>query len=217
MKVIRNMIVGPAPRPGAGRRTLAAFVGAIACGFGVFWLLGALDSPWSVSLPGRPALIGEWLGELILPAGRKQWVALDLSAEPSGRHGNLRRLKGFAQVCGAQGMRGYEGSAKPQNWRGTLFNLALGATDARTDGLALIKLDGEWDHQDIIRVTARFESRGPVTVIADRDGTVTRPGADPDTLFPVSFTLRRGSERDFATACARLSSDAVSRLDRRGS
>ena len=217
MKAIQNLVFGPQQARGKYRHPLLVFAAVIAVALGGFWLLAAVSYPWSVSLPGRPALVGKWLGELILPAGRKQWVALDLSAEPSGRNGSLRRLKGFAQVCGAQGMRGYEGSSKPQNWHGTLFNLALGATDASAAGLILIKLDAEWDRQDVIRARARFEAGGPVTVAIDRDGTVTRPGADPDTLFPVSFTLRRGSERDFTAACARVSSHAALKRGRSSS
>lgn len=215
MKIIRNMVVGPVPADGKRRRALTVFVVVIGGALALFWLLAAIGYPWTVSLPGRPALVGGWFGELIMPTGRKQWIALDLSAERSGRHGNLRLLKGSATLCGAQAMRDYEGWSKPLNWRGTLFNLALGAAEAGAEGLTLIKLQAEWDRQDIIHATARFEMSGPATVAVDRNGTVTRPGADPDTLFPASFTLRRGNARDFASACARLRSQAALTPDRR--
>ena len=215
MKAIHNLVFGPPQARGKHRHPLLVFVAVIALALGGFWLLAAISYPWSVSLPGRPALVGEsaWRDHL-RRLGASSRVALDLSAERTGRHGNLRQLKGSAHVCSARGMRGYEGSGKPQNWPGTLFNLALGATDARGDGLTLIKLDAEWDRQDVIRARARFENSGLVTVAIDRDGTVTHPGADPDTLFPVSFTLRRGSEGDFAAACARLISHAALKPDR---
>jgi len=215
MTLIRSLVAGPVQADGKRRRALPVFIIVIGLALGGFWVLGAIGYPWTVSLPGRPALVGEWYGELIMPTGRKHWIALDLSAERTGRNLNLKKLKGSAQVCGVQGMRAYEGSAKPQNWRGTLFNIALSATDQPTEGLALIKLSAEWDRQDVIRASAEFESGGPQTIVVEeRSGAVTRPGADPDTLFPVSLTLRRGSERDFAAACARLSPPAALRPNR---
>ena len=102
----------------------------------------------------------------------------------------------------AAGTREYDGFTKPQDWHGTQFNIALGVTDPRAEGLAFIRLSANWDQKDLIRAEVRFESGGPQAIAVDRSGAMTRPGVSPDTLRPVSLTLRRGTARETVAACA---------------
>ena len=60
---------------------------------------------------------------------------------------------------------------------------------------------GTWD-TDTVEARVEFESgHGTTTVAEGRNGTVTRPGANPDTLFPVPLTLRRGTDAAFTALC----------------
>jgi len=184
---------------------LAAAAGLALAGF---WILDAVMYPWAVSLTS-PTLPGTWHGELFTPAGREQWFGLELSADDAGRHGNLKVLGASARLCGADGLREYDGFTRPENWRGTQFNMVLAATDRRPEGLAFINLSADWDRTNQIRAQAQFASGGSQTVAAERVGAPTRPGADPDTLATVFLTLRRGQLRDFGAACARLHPQTV--------
>jgi hypothetical protein len=178
-------------------RALLILAGAVGVALGIFWALDAVMYPWAVSLTS-PTLPGTWQGEVILPTGDRQRLVLELRADDAGRHGNMKVLGASAQLCGTQGTREYDGFTKPQDWRGTQFSMTLGSTDHRPAGLAFIRLSATWDQKDLIRAEAQFDSGGPQTVAVDRSGAITHPGASPDTLRPVSLTLRRGSAREMA-------------------
>ena len=188
-------------------RALLIFSGAVAVALGIFWALDAIMYPWAVSLTS-PTLPGAWHTEVVMPTGNRQWLVLELRADDAGRHGNMKVLGASAQLCGAQGMREYQGFSKPRDWRGRQFSLTLGATDRRPEGLAFIRLSANWDQKDLIHADARFETGGPQTIAVDRGGEITRPAASPDVHRPISLTLRRGSARDPRASCARLDARA---------
>jgi len=190
---------------GSGFRGLLVLAAAVIAALGMFWALDAVMYPWAVSLTS-PTLPGHWHGEVITPTGHKRWLAIELRADDSGRHGNLKTLGASAQLCTAQGMREYDGFTKPENWRGTQFNLTLVATDPRPEGLGFIRLSGHWDRENIIRADARLEASGSQTVAVERGVAITRMGAYPDTRSPLSLTLRRAQARDSAASCAHLNS-----------
>jgi hypothetical protein len=185
------------------KRSFLVLAAAVLLALAGFWLLDAVMYPWAVSVTS-PTLPGTWQGELTTPTGREQWFALELSADDAGRHGNLKVLGASARLCGADGLREYDGFTRPENWRGTQFNMVLAATDRRPEGLAFINLSADWDRTNQIRAQAQFASGGSQTVATERGSAPTRPGADPDTLASVYVTLRRGLLRDFEAACARL-------------
>jgi hypothetical protein len=207
MNAVTNTTVGPRAIVRDARRAILILASAVGVALGIFWALDAIMYPWAVSLTS-PTLPGTWHGEVIMPAGNKQSLVLELRADDAGRHGNLKVLGASAQLCSTRGVREYDGFARPQGWRGTQFNMTLGATDSRPEGLAFIRLSAHWDQEDLIRAEAHFNSGGPQTIAVDRSGAITRPAASPDTLRAVSLTLRRGSARDTAAACARPGAQA---------
>jgi hypothetical protein len=104
-------------------------------------------------------------------------------------------LYGSAKWCDRRGrIRNYELSGRPDNWRGTRFSLSTRGVGEQESGVSPGELQGEW-HGDEIRATGALVSQGR-TATAYASET-SRPASAP----PVRYTLRRGSETAFLTAC----------------
>lgn len=173
--------------------------------FGVDSLAYPWAFPWMRPITGTPALVGEWLGELTTPTGRRQWIALELDAYLGRCISTCSRVEAVARVCDARGLREYEGRGRAHDWRGTRFDLELLASDDREEGLRVMNLQAERDG-DALRAMARFASgSSAATAAVDERGRIARPVVDPDTLFPTNVLLRRSSERAFERACRRSS------------
>lgn len=169
------------------RRGLPVLGGAVLVALGIFWMLDAIMYPWAVSL-SSPTLPGFWSVETDTAAGSRRWMEIELRADDAGRHGNQKVLGAIARVCDSQGMRQYDGSSRPHDWRGTRFDISLGATDQRSEGLARFRLSAEWNREDVIRADLLFEAGGQQSISVDRSGTITRA---VDVLPAMALTLRR--------------------------
>jgi hypothetical protein len=195
------------------RQAPKRFVLAGAVAAMLFWVIGfdavvyPWASGWSSSFTGRAPLVGEWYGEATTPTGRRQWLALDLSAHLGRcRTGDCARVRATGRVCEATGTREYEGSGHARDWRGTRFDLYLRARDQRMEGMRVIKLQGE-HAGDVLRTVAQLEiAHGSTSIATDRTGRITQPAGDPDTRFPINLILRKSGEADFQAACRRLAS-----------
>jgi hypothetical protein len=204
----RLTIAGGAPARRSKLRVIVAFGGVLL----VWWLLRAIANPWAFAwlrpLTGAPTLVGTWYGEITTASGRKQRIALDLDAHFHACRGGgsamglCARLEAAARVCDVRGQRAYEGSGKTANWRGTAFRVSLHAADERSDGPRFIDLRSTHEGE-AVRASVEFQSGdGTAVAIADRQGVVVRPGADPDTLAPATLVLCRSGAREFELACS---------------
>lgn len=164
---------------------------------------------WLLSLTGQPTLLDYWQGEVTTASGKKSQVALNIRyAYPSCA--NRPDPKGKAKVCGERDrIWDYGIWSDPDNWRGTQFAIRTREVEEQRDGLRLDYLEVSWD-MDILHVkTQLISDRYPgysIQTARDTPGkeTTTNIGGDPDTYRPVEFTLLRGSEEDFSSACDRL-------------
>jgi hypothetical protein len=173
-------------------RALAVMAGVAAAGIAFVLVWEAALYPWARSLTGGPTLVGEWQGELTTPTGQHRVVRFVV--EPLQAQQRSISLTARGRLCDERGQtHDYEAWGNPGNWRGTTFTLKSRLARDGFSGLRLGQLDGEWDGTDAVRLTTTMRTDGD---------------ADRDTLAPVSFTLRRASEKDFAAACARLGSSS---------
>ena len=172
-----------------GVLTLAlVFAGYLA----VMTLLDLPFTPWARSLGMWPTLTGDWSGELRTEDGRTQALFLAV------RGGWYRRsvyINGRGRLCDRPGaIRDFEISGAPDNWRGTRFHFSTRDVVDYGPGTQLGEVRGEWEG-DAIRATGALVSAGPVaTASATRE---SGPAAPPQVLY----SFRRGSEKDFLTAC----------------
>jgi hypothetical protein len=173
-------------------------------------LLPAVLEPWSLSLTGGSTLVGEWYGEMTTPTGRKRVVKIGIGTGPGSCRG-CTDIAGSARVCDNSGnINEFEVWGDTDNWSGSKFHLSLRPKDNRRYELELGRVEGEW-HDDALRLTTKLLSglNASTSVISrERDETgkerTTIIGAHPDTLSPVTWTLRKGSDQDFSAACGRL-------------
>jgi hypothetical protein len=164
------------------------FVGYLA----VLTLLDLPFTPWARSFGMWPTLTGDWSGELRTEGGRPHPVFFAV------RGGWRRRsvyINGRGRLCERDGaIRDFEISGRPDNWSGSRFHLSTRGVVEHGAGTQLGELEAEWQG-DAIRATGALVSAGPVaTASVSRD---SRPAAPPK----VHYSLRRGSEKDFLTAC----------------
>jgi hypothetical protein len=165
------------------RRSTAAIVLAIvAMGCAMFALQSACY-PWAHS-PFGPTLTGTWLGEMT-PDPQRQFAFLEL-LEDIGDAGGPD-LNGTVRLCDERGRMHRLGvSGNTHNWRGTAFSFTTFTVDGEAgNGIRLRHAEGRWDRRDSLRVTATLAT-----------------GSDRGSAPLVEFTLTRGSEREFQTACA---------------
>ncbi|MBI1422127.1 MAG: hypothetical protein GC149_01590 [Gammaproteobacteria bacterium] len=180
--------------PAARRKLLGRLAFVFASIFIVLVGLRAAMDPWSLPLPGMPALTGEWVGTLVSPQGQRFGVYFDIKWDAGGGCPNCGHIGGGAQSCRADGdARQYTLKGKPQTWRGEVFT--LGATQSVDDapGLRLYGMDGRW-LADELHITATLASIG----------VKSGANSNPDTTRPVAWTMRRGTRRDFTVLCARI-------------
>lgn len=168
----------------------AAFAGHSAC------------YPWAHSISFGPTLTGTWIGELMPAIGGKHIVFIHLWADIGESDDNLA---GTVRICDPHDEpRQFGVTGSTRNWRGTAFRVTSFITEHRDGrGVQLGNSEGEWDGRDEIHMNAhlllfRIQDGGSIS-------TTARP---PDQIAledtPVAFTMRRGNEQEFMSACRTL-------------
>jgi hypothetical protein len=165
-------------------------------GFGLFGAYVALDAafaPWMRSFGLWPTLTGNWHGELRTADGSVSFVYFEIRGvrQQRGSH-----IYGSAKWCDRSGhIWDYQISGHPENWRGTRFYLATTSVIDRESGASPGELRGEWRADDEIHGTGALvpHSRSTTAHATSSERPVTSPA--------VRYTLRRGSEAAFLTAC----------------
>lgn len=162
---------------------LAVFgVGLVA----VEWVLPCVFNPWSVAMPGVPALVGYWRGEVAFEPGDRRTVVLELDSF-DGVHGIA--MDGRAKACGPTAVE-YTLNGETGNWSGSEFELyAYRVGEDR--GVLLDHLNGTWDKADRLALTVELR-------VVDDDGAVRSSTPVPP---PVRLAMHRAAEDDFDAVC----------------
>ncbi len=161
-----------------------------------------LVNPWAYSLTGKPILPGTYIGQVTSHSGQTRELFLDLHRSNSGdgysNCNTCSRIDGKAQMCGDGGeVLNYEIWGGPYNWSGSRFHLSTRHVGEGHLGLQAGGIRGEWTG-DTLNV-------GMIFSLQVKKGGVVY-SADPDLNVPVKFTMVRGSEADFLSACRELDS-----------
>jgi hypothetical protein len=153
-------------------------------------------APWSRSFGLWPTLAGDWTGELVTADGRAQPVFFAIRGWVPRRGRPF--IEGRARLCDDNGsVRDLQISGRPDDWRGTRFQVSIAGTNGHDSRLVPGDLHGEWQG-DAIRAAGVLVSGGPVaTADVSRQA---RPAEPPR----VHYALRRGSEREFLAACQKV-------------
>jgi hypothetical protein len=153
-------------------------------------------APWARSLGLWATLTGDWHGEIRMPGGVTQPVYIEIrpTTMPFGRCRGCPDIEGRARVCEPGGVFDYDVSGDADNYRGTRFHVFMRRLVERESGLAPGTMQGEWSGDDI-RATAELAQMGRTA-----SATATR-GEERASPPQVQYTLRRGTEQDFLTAC----------------
>jgi hypothetical protein len=168
----------------------------------IAWVGCSITEPWAYSIKFGPTLAGKWIGEFVAPDGRhivyvRLWDDTDDVITPE--------MAGLVRMCSGPGdIRQFDLSGKPRNRRGTNFWFYTSIpVSLAGEGLQLGRVEGEWDGQHTLRVTATlvpYKIYGGVNY-----PTVRRDSNGPEENPPVvRFTMTRGRERDFIAACGRM-------------
>jgi hypothetical protein len=175
------------------RRALLTVVLAGVGVFAAYLLLDAAFAPWMRSFGLWPTLTGNWHGELETADG-VSFVYFEIRGVRRQRGSDIH---GHAKWCDGSGrIWDYEISGRPNNWRGTRFSLSTRSVVERESGVSPAELQGEWRGDEIHATGALVSHTRTATASASE---TARPASAP----PVRYTLRRGSETAFLTACGR--------------
>lgn len=178
-------------RPG---RVIVVVVAILVIGFGVTYGVHFLGSPWALSLPGHPALVGYWQGEMTFAPGDQRDVFLELRSDPPNSScSSCPDMNGTAKVCGKQNTD-YEVYGHALNYRGTRFSLKTRPT-AEGGGTFLGQLTGTWDGTDLLRIRTSL-------IYKDANGVAhSSTGADYPSEPPAQISMRRADEATFNAGC----------------
>jgi hypothetical protein len=182
-----------------------AIVG-LGLGFIAFYvLLEAILAPWARSLVGDSTLTGEWQGEMTLPTGTTHlvWIAITRPLT-TGSCYNCPSMEGRIATCHTAKIRDYDMWGSALTWGGETFELK--AREAERGEVRLLQLDGTWDGADEIKLTTTLVAPDvPRTLRSEigPDGQIVESviGGHPDTRAPITFSMARGTRRDFETRC----------------
>jgi hypothetical protein len=206
--VTRRRLRGPFGCCAGGVVGLALLLVAV---FGLDFVSKRIDEwrhPWGYPAPGRPALVGTWVGTLVTGGGQQRGLLVDVrlrpAVRPSMRRRRVRRdrehkLEGSVSLCAAPkgAVQRYTAHGTHDDARASRFHLSLSAADERhPDGLAPSHLRGLWDGGDSLSFEADVHLRKGASAITSSD--------DPDTGRPARAQMRRGSEADLRSLCAAL-------------
>jgi len=172
--------------------------------YGVFFFFDILGRPWAYSFGGWPTLTGTWHGTLRTPSGQDAVLFLDIrrSYPESYNYSNGKSygfvedgddFRGQARTCGlANGEREYSINGNMEGWHQPIINFQ---PKHLATGLHPGRLQGQW-HDNLLTLSGqlkRFDGRT----------WVYGGNQDPDTDRTTSITLRKGTQTDYKTACAK--------------
>ncbi|NUT35193.1 MAG: hypothetical protein HOV79_19225 [Hamadaea sp.] len=143
------------------RRFIVMFAGLIVVGLGLVYGLHWLANPWALALPGKPALIGVWQGEIAPGTSGSRRIVLRLDDDPpsaTDRCGDCPDLSGIAKVCAAKAVETYELWGDTDTWDGSRFFLHSRSV-AQGTGTTLRELTGSWDG-DLVVMTSSSGDAG---------------------------------------------------------
>jgi hypothetical protein len=174
----------------------------------VHLLIERIFYPWASPLTGDPRLTGQWLGEMTLPSGRKQWLWLKLTHPlPTGKCNNCPTIEGGARTCSpGTGPLAYRVWGRTENRRGTSFYVKTLEQEERRGEPVLGTLQGAWA-QDTVDLSTQLIVRGePTTIRWEKDAsgkeTQTVIGGSPEARVPIEWRMQRGTESEFEQRCA---------------
>lgn len=138
-------LLGCGPRGCLG--TLVGLGVVLVVGAGALGLLQAVFAPWSVPLPGRPTLVGDWVGTLRTGSGMPIGIALHIDYRGGSDGAGRSRIdqEGRAQLCNRGGERyDYTLTGATRDWGGATSLIGFASTDrtARGSGWSALAL---WD------------------------------------------------------------------------
>lgn len=155
----------------------------------------ALDTaraPWLRAFGLWPTLAGSWYGPVTVEGGPAGVAYFEIDGYVGRR---APALTGRMRWCGPdRRIRDYRLSGAPDTWRGTRFHAELRADMEWTSGVAPGELRGEWSGDEVRAVTPLLRLGGTASVT---EGVAV---AAPPVAH---YTLRRGTEDEFAAECER--------------
>lgn len=156
-------------------------------------------APWLRSFGLWPTLTGDWHGEVTAPDGRVSFVYVEIRGNVLNSRGSApgrSSIHGSLRWCDeTRHVHDYEMWGRPENWRGTTFHLSLRDVVERDSGAGLGEIRGNWEGDRILATGALVRHERTVTVSEAREASAV------PAVPVVQYALRRGSERDFLTAC----------------
>jgi hypothetical protein len=189
-------LMGCGPRGCLG--SLVGVIAVAAIGAALLWGLRAIFDPWSLPLPDRPSLLGEWTGTLRTASGLHLGLALRLDYHSSsGRGGRTRgaNIEGRAQICNHRGERfDYNVDGDTDTWDGRLSHVGLGSVDRSVNGSA-------WGFRAVWEGD-RLMLSGLNSFELDERPTGGRPSLA--VVDPIVAELRRAPYGDLDRICAEL-------------
>jgi hypothetical protein len=170
-------------------------------------LIERIFYPWASPLTGEPRLTGQWLGEMTLPSGRKQWLWLQLEHPlPTGKCNNCPTIEGRALTCSpGRSPLEYRVWGRTESRRGASFYVKTLELEERRGEPVLGTLEGAWA-QDTVDLTTQLIVRGePTTTRWEKDAsgkeTQTVIGGSPEARVPIEWQMQRGTESEFEKRC----------------
>lgn len=171
--------------------------------FGLDLVSRALFAPWSLSLGGRPTLIGDWAGTLRTASGLRFGLGLHLAYHGSASRGGSGRsavnIDGSGEICTRRGERfPYEVYGGTNDWGGSHGRLTMRSLDTGVTGSGWgFELAWEGDRLAVAGTNAFELDERPI-------GGRTHLA----TLDPVIGELGRASASPLETVCGRLVAEA---------
>jgi hypothetical protein len=195
-------------RSGCRRSALTVTAGLVVM-FVATVLLQSVCTPWGRSLTGKGTLTGDWVGLVTIPEGQPKPIFVHIEGLIWGVDECMRGcdVQGIVQVCrAADVIQGYVFDGDVADRRGRRFRISTSKRDDQPYGWRLGDLKGEWAGGDKLLLAGEWLPDKPsrrVRVWIDAEGIqhLDMPPPDPAKPTPVAFSLRRGREQNFHTAC----------------
>jgi hypothetical protein len=184
------------------RAILRVVLTMVVVGLGFYAALIVIEipfAPWIRSFGLWPTLTGDWHGEVKTGDGRVSFVYVEIRGEVPGlrhRRRGSSPILGTARWCDESGrIWNHDIWGGADNWRGTKFHLSTRSEVERESGMSLGDVQGEWSGDQIHATGVLVSHARTATAYA------SRTSQSPSALQAVRYTLRRGSEKEFLTAC----------------
>jgi hypothetical protein len=167
--------------------------------------------PWGYPEPGKPTLIGTWVGTMTTGGGVRRGVYMDLRLEPlrfgTGRSRRRRSSRAFrnlrnsnfegeVRMCGGPREQRFAiNTGTAEDKEASRFRIGLSPTDSTPpDGLAPSHIRGRWNGGDSLALEADLYLRRGASAMSSTD--------DPDTGKSATLGMTRGDEARYRALCA---------------